>query len=327
MPKNDKYTPSHLPQEQALDWFSREQLGELTLQEQRERDAWLAQDPANEREYRSLQQVWQVADHLPMDEMREIMNRPAQEEPNFARRHWVLGTGATFATVAAGAWFSRSMWATPVFTQRLLTARGERKQLELPDGSRLDLNTDTEVNIAFYDSRRSVELLRGEVLFAVQSDKSRPFSVDAGQAQVLVTGTQFNVRREAESVTVAVREGSVQLSTGPWWRRERAMLSAGQVSSAVKSSVMPLGQERVEAITAWQEGRIVFRDVPLATVAQELSRYLDHPLRVADVQIAKLRISGTLSIEEPAAALDILPDIAPVLVARQADGSALLMAR
>ncbi|MGE8520351.1 MAG: FecR family protein [Alcaligenes faecalis] len=328
MPKNDKPTPSHLPQEQALDWFSREQLGELTLQEQRERDAWLAQDPANEREYRSLQQVWQVADHLPMDEMREIMSRPAQEEPNFARRRWVLGTGATFATVAAGAWFSRSIWAeTPVFTQRVLTARGERKQLELPDGSRLDLNTDTEVNIAFYASRRSVELLRGEALFAVKSDKNRPFSVDAGQAQVLVTGTQFNVRREAEGVTVAVREGSVQLSMGPWWRRDRVMLSAGQVSGAVNNKVTPLGQERVEAITAWQEGRIVFRDVPLTTVAQELSRYLDHPLRVADSQIAKLRISGTLSIEEPAAALDILPDIAPVLVARQADGSVLLMAR
>ncbi|SSY79668.1 fec operon regulator FecR [Alcaligenes faecalis subsp. faecalis] len=328
MPKNDNPTPSYLPQEQALDWFSREQLGELTPQEQCERDAWLAQDPANEREYRSLQQVWQVADHLPMDEMREIMNRPAQEVPDFARRRWVMGTGVTLATVAAGAWFSRSMWAeTPVFTQRLLTARGERKQLELPDGSRLDLNTDTEVNIAFYASRRNVELLRGEALFAVQSDKNRPFSVDAGQAQVLVTGTQFNVRREAESVAVAVREGSVQLSTGPWWRRDRAMLSAGQVSSAVNNKVMPLAQERVEAIMAWQEGRIVFRDVPLTTVAQELSRYLEHPLRVTDSQITKLRISGTLSIEEPAAALDILPDIAPVRVVRQADGSALLMAR
>jgi transmembrane sensor len=135
------------------------------------------------------------------------------------------------------------------------------------------------------------------------------------------------VRREAEGVTVAVREGSVQLSMGPWWRRDRVMLSAGQVSGAVNNKVTPLGQERVEAIMAWQEGRIVFRDVPLTTVAQELSRYLDHPLRVADSQIAKLRISGTLSIEEPVAALDILPDIAPVLVARQADGSALLMAR
>jgi transmembrane sensor len=83
----------------------------------------------------------------------------------------------------------------------------------------------------------------------------------------------------------------------------------------------------VEAIMAWREGRIVFRDVPLTTVAQELSRYLEHPLRVTDSQITKLRISGTLSIEEPAAALDILPDIAPVRVVRQADGSALLMAR
>lgn len=328
MSNNDHPTASPLPQEQALDWFSREQLGVLAPQEQRELEAWLARDPANEREYRSLQQLWRVADHLPVDEMRTIMNRPTQEPPRLSRRRLLVGAGATCAAVVAGAWFSRPLWVeTPVFTQQVVTAKGERKQIELPDGSRLDLNTDTALNIALYDSHRKVELLHGEALFAVQSDKNRPFTVDAGKAQVLVTGTQFNVRREAESVTVAVREGSVQLSTGPWWRREHASLSAGQVSSAVQDNVMRLSQERVEAITAWQEGRIVFRDVPLTTVAAELSRYLEQPLRVADLRIAKLRISGTLSIEEPAAALDILPDIAPVLVARQADGSALLMAR
>ncbi len=327
MPKHDNATPSNLPREQALDWFAREQLGTLAPHEQRERDAWLARDPANEREYRSLQQVWHVADHLPKDEMRAIMDSPDHGARRITRRHLLMGTGATFAAVAAGAWVSRPMWAeSPVFTQRLLTARGERKQVELPDGSRLDLNTDTELSIAFYESHRSVDLLRGEALFAVHADKNRPFAVEAGSTQVLVTGTQFNVRREADEVTVAVREGSVQLSTGPWWRRERALLRAGQLSSALHNSLVQFDKDRVEAMTAWQQGRIVFRDVPLSLVASELSRYLAQPVRVTDPQVAKLRISGTLSIEEPTAALAILPDIAPVKVARQADGSALLIA-
>ncbi len=328
MPKNDNVTASNLPREQALDWFSREQLGALAPHEQRERDVWLARDPANEREYRSLQQVWLVADYLPEDQMRAIMDSRAEEPQRFTRRRVLLGAGATFASVAAGAWISRPLWAEkPVFSQQFVTARGERRQLQLPDGSTLDLNTDTKVHIAFYESSRTVELLRGEALFEVQPDKSRPFSVDAGQTQVLVTGTQFNVRRDPDRVTVAVREGAVQLSTGPWWRRDKVLLSAGQISRASSHGLTALPQERVEAMTAWQQGRIVFRDVPLSTVASELNRYLDHALRVADPQIAKLRISGTLSIEEPAAALDILPDIAPVQVVRQADGSALLMAQ
>ena len=328
MPKNDNVTASNLPREQALDWFSREQLGGLAPHEQRERDAWLAQDPANEREYRSLQQVWQVADYLPQDQMRAIMDSRTDEPSRFMRRRVLLGAGVTCASVAVGAWISRPLWIEkPVFAQQFITARGERRQLELPDGSTLDLNTDTEVRMAFYESSRRVELLRGEALFAVQSDKSRPFMVDAGQTQVLVTGTQFNVRRDAERVTVAVREGAVQLSTGPWWRRDKVLLSAGQISRASDHGLTALPQERVEAMTAWQQGRVVFRDVPLSIVASELSRYLDQPLRVVDPQIGKLRISGTLSIEQPAAALDILPDIAPVLVARQADGSFLLMAQ
>lgn len=328
MPRNDNATPSNLPREQALDWFSREQLGALAPHELRERDAWLASDPAHEREYQSLQQVWRVADHLPMDEMRAIMDRPAQETPHFTRRRMLIGSGVSLAALATGAWVSRPLWVeASVFTQQIATAKGERRQIELPDGSRLDLNTDTELKIAFFETHRKVELLRGEALFDVQPDKSRPFAVEAGEAHVLVTGTQFNVRRDADCVTVAVREGAVQVSSGPWWRREHAMLSAGQIVRASRQSLEPLPQEKVEAITAWQQGRIVFRDVPLSTVATELSRYLDKPLRVADSQIAKLRISGTLSIEEPSAVLEILPDIAPVLVVRQADGSALLMTR
>ncbi len=311
-----------------MHWFSKTRLGTLTPAEQRELDAWLADDPAHAQAYRSLQTVWQAADHLPMDEMRAILEQTDEAPPRPGRRRMLAGAGAVCATVAAATWLSRPVWAPPpTFTQRLATARGARRQVDLPDGSRIDLNTDTALSIAFYEARRTVVLHRGEALFAVHPDRDRPFSVEAGEASVLVTGTQFDVRRDTDRVMVAVQEGSVEFSMGPWWRRRHARLTAGQVSLATRAGMVPPYPDHVEAITAWQQGRIVFRDVPLSEVAAELSRYLEQPLRVADPRVGRLRISGTLGIDAPEAALDILPEIAPVVVVRPDGRGAVLMAR
>ena len=327
MTSTDHSTDRNMPREQALHWFSKARLGTLTPDEQRELDAWLACDPAHEREYRSLQDVWKVADYLPMDEMRAIMDRIDDDQPQPGRRRMLIGAGATCVAVVTASWLMRDIWAPfPTFTQRLTTSKGERRQIGLPDGSHIDLNTDTDISIAFYDVRRTVELHRGEALFSISCDTARPFLVEAGDVRVLVTGTQFDVRRDGGRVMVAVQEGSVEFSTGRWWQREHALLTAGQVSVASpQDGLVSPYHDHIETITAWQRGRLVFRDVPLSDVAAELSRYLTYPLRIADTRLGQLRISGTLSIETPEAALDILPDIAPVTVIRHADGDVILV--
>ncbi|HBF25391.1 transmembrane sensor [Nitrosomonas europaea] len=143
---------------------------------------------------------------------------------------------------------------------------------------------------------------------------------------MLVTSTQFDVRRNEDRVMVAVQAGSVEFSAGPWWRRKHALLTAGQVSVASpQDGLVSPYPDHIETITAWQRGRLIFRDVPLSDVAAELSRYLTRPLRVADARLGQLRISSTLSIETPEAALDILPEIAPVTVIRHVDGGAVLV--
>lgn len=143
----------------------------------------------------------------------------------------------------------------------------------------VDLNTDTDISIAFYDTRRTVELHRGEALFSISHDTARPFLVEAGDARVLVTSTQFDVRRNEDRVMVAVQAGSVEFSAGPWWRHKRAPLTAGQVSVASpRDGLVSPYPDRIETITAWQRGRLVFRDVSLSDMAAELSRYLTRPI-------------------------------------------------
>src|SRR5690606_27625801 len=122
----------------------------------------------------------------------------------------------------------------PVFTNTYGSDLGERRQISLPDGSLLDLNTGSRVAVSLHRHRRIVTLEAGEVLFTVAADADRPFLVEAGHAHVRVTGTQFNVRRDPGQVTVAVTEGSVQVSSGAWWRRDRTRLAAGQLVQAAR---------------------------------------------------------------------------------------------
>jgi transmembrane sensor len=85
-------------------------------------------------------------------------------------------------------------------------------------------------------------------------------------------------------------------------------------------------QDNVAALVAWQRGRLVFRDQPLSEVVSELNRYLVRPLRLNDGRVGQIRISGTVGIDEPESVLDVLPEIAPVVVLRREDGSATLAA-
>lgn len=297
----------------------------LGPQEQRELAAWLAQDPAHEREYHSLQTVWRMADQLPADKIRGMMEQTEDHRPCTGRRRVLLGAGAALGTAAATAWLIGSVWMpAATFSRHVITARGERRTITLPEGSHIDLNTDTEISIALFDTRRTVRLHRGEALFSVSPDMDRPFSVETDEARILVTGTRFNVRRADAGVMVAVQEGSVELSIGPLWHRERVLLKSGLVSRASREGLITPYRDNVDSITAWQRGRLVFRNKPLSDVAAELSRYLASPLRVADAAVGRLHVSGTLSIEAPEAALDILPQIAPVTVVRRAEGIMLL---
>lgn len=308
--------------EQAVYWVSRERLGSLDAAA---RDAWLARDPEHRRQYAAVQASMQATDVLDADALRALLDRA---NASASRRRMVLGgLGACAAAVAGGIALHRYLPAD-VPTEVHATARGERRRVVLGDGSVLDLNTDTRVRVALHDTRREVSVEQGEVLFSVTHDALRPFVVRARDAEVRVTGTRFNVRLEGAAVTVALEEGSVQVAAGPWWRRKTAAMRPGEVLRHVDGEPLAApAPGNVPAIVAWQRGRLVFADASLATVVDELNRYLRAPVRIADRQLATLRVAGTVPIDAPEAVFEVLPRIAPIRVERAADGSAVLKAR
>lgn len=327
--------PSDVPDHprDAAQWFARMHSGDVTEQDRQAFDAWLAADPEHEQQYQHLRFLWDASLLIPPERLRGMMTQdapappPALSHAGLSRRRVGLGLAAAgaLAVMALGV---RGRFTPPTDSMAVSTRKGERRKLTLPDGSELHLNTDTLAHIRFYDDLRQVELQRGEVLLQVRKDAARPFVVDAGLGQVTVTGTRFNVRRDAKALQVSVESGSVLMRSGHWWNRSEQHLGAGQQAIAHAEHGLGLPQAaNIGNIVAWQRGKIIFSDMPLSQVIAEMNRYLPQPARLVAPQLGNHRISGVFGIDDPQAMINALPAIAPVRVLRLKDGAVRIAAQ
>ncbi|MFC5696798.1 FecR family protein [Pseudomonas sp. GCM10022186] len=305
--------------DEAAYWFSRNRDPGQDAEERRRFDAWLAADAAHRAEYELLERLWSATDLIPAQRLRELCHAEARPLPLPSRRRFLQGAMAAAASLllAGGATYLLDPFAEGGETHA--TRLGERRQVTLADGSTLDLNSRTRVTVLFAADRRLVRLEAGEAMFSVTPDRARPFVVEAGPGRVTVTGTRFNVRHDARDMRVAVESGQV-LVAGGQGAASRPLLAGDGVQVAADGTVGPVQRVDIATITAWRQGKLIFNDVPLADVADEVSRYRDKPLRVAP-EVAKLRFSSVFRADDTNALLTALPRILPVRVRTLPDGS------
>lgn len=299
--------------EHAVQWFTRVRLGPLSSEEQAQLNAWLASSPLNQQHFQDLQKAWKKLDELPVERLRRLAQAPAVARPKIKSLSWrPVFAALALVAVMGGLW----LWpAGPEQSWSVSTAVAQRQELRLPDDSVLLVNARTQINVVYTPKERRVYLESGEILADVRTDADRPFIVETAHASVQVLGTRFNVRKQADRLDVAVDRGRVRLSAGPWWNSQSERLGVGQAAHfSVQQGLGPVQEADVAALTAWQSGRLEFDNEPLGQVLEQLSAYLDEPVRIGDAQLAQLRISGTLSMEKPQEALLILADIAPVQI-------------
>ncbi|MEJ1963522.1 MAG: FecR domain-containing protein [Gammaproteobacteria bacterium] len=152
-----------------------------------------------------------------------------------------LAAAILLCAVLGAAWYvwpSGSSYRTPV---------GGLASVPMEDGSRITLNTDSQIRVDLTVKERRVELQQGEAFFEVAHDASRPFIVRAGNKRVIAVGTRFSVRREANDVRVVVTEGKVRVETeGDPSSTSPEPLVAGTVAQASSAGVLvqtePLAQ-------------------------------------------------------------------------------------
>lgn len=273
------------------------------------------QDHEGRQEARERQRAWDllasVENHPQVQAWLEQASAPAlpPQRQEKERRIWAAAAAIVLAVgLGAGAWVLHSMG--PSYQTRI----GEQRDVILPDGSKVTLNTDTALNVRYSDQRRYIVLERGEALFAVKHDASRPFDVEAGDTLTRALGTEFNVDMRSARVTVSVLEGAVRVAAanvaipvsnsggssgdaGEAGLKPIAALTKGQALEFHRQDRRVLEEKAdLRRIDAWRTRRLEFSDTPLAEAVEEFNRYSTTRVVVGTPELAAVRVSGVFRI-------------------------------
>ncbi len=197
--------------------------------------------------------------------------------------------------------------------ERYATAVGERRRLTLADGTVLDLNTDSIVDVVFDQAQRLVMLKRGEILVDSGADPHsphhRPLRVASEEGLMEALGTRFLVRQRDASTQLSVFQGAVRVSpiSGP-----QQTIAAGQRLTFNALGQGSAGPAR-EQDSQWTRGQLIAEEMPLAEFLGELGRYRHGWLRCRP-EVARLLISGAFQLDNSERILAALPATLPVQV-------------
>ena len=268
----DEQTQARRRTDEAAAWFTRMNsttISNATLDGFR---AW-RKDPLNLAAYDEISQISATAMSLREDPqiraaVAQALERPSRSGGMTAKRgvYQLGGALALGAAAIVGAVLVQG-------GDRYSTGVGQQLTVNLVDGSKAQLNTDSRLRVRFVKGERRLYLERGQAFFEVAHDAARPFVVDAGRAQVRAIGTRFDVRRAGDEVEVTLAQGRVQVTVSGA-RADGWTLAPGQHIRIDRDAAKPAPSATdVESATAWTSQRILLRDVPLDQAVAEVNRY------------------------------------------------------
>ena len=303
--------PTHLA---AADWLVRLQSTDVTVEDTLAWQAWLNENPTNAQAFARIEEISQVLRDVPAPSAvsalqfardRYDASVPIKDwsQPQARRRWTVIAVAASFAIVT----LTFPFWKTPPAANTFSTAIGEHRNVALSDGSTIALGADTHITVALSEKERDVELTKGEALFMVAKDATRPFKVHAGDATIVAVGTSFNVERDSDRAVVSVTEGRVVVEPVSHFlpvsvlhefkpKLRSVHLDAGQQTTAGSAGIEEPSKMENTA-TDWQVGHLAFHLQPLRYVLEDVNRYAQKPIVLASDNVGALVITGTVERE------------------------------
>ena len=262
---------------------------------------WRASDPEHERAWQRVQHVQQQLGGLPPGIAMGTLNR---------ERRKALKALLVLAAIAPASYFGYRFSSGQGWMADYRTATGERRQLTLADGSVVDLNTDSAIDVSFDAGQRLIRLIRGEILISTGVDVAgRPLRVACAEGIMEPLGTRFSVRQLSGLTQLAVLQGRVKASPA---RATSQLVEAGEQVSFSAGAFGPV-HPASELAASWTQGQLVAENMTLRNFLEELSRYRTGRLQCDD-SVADLRISGGFQLDNIDAILAALPTTLPVTV-------------
>ena len=319
--------------DQAAEWLVANDDG-LDAQQSAALAAWLTTSPVHVEEFLRASVIardLREARTAPEYSLEAVLARARAEDDTPIRPFWPrvtsVATGGfsrrwvpaavTLTVVAAMSvalfswWNARPVGPAPaaaIPTLHFETRHGEQLSRRLADNSMLNLNTDSAVTIRFSNTERLVMLTSGQAEFEVAHDPARAFRVLSGSAEVIATGTQFDVRLKDDSTVVTVLEGRVAVGLSRTSEKGGAIPSnasryvqvAANQQIRVTEAEWPSTPMAVDAqhATGWLRREVVFDHEPLERVVAEFNRYAATPIEISTPALRKLEISGAFATDD-----------------------------
>ena len=290
--------------QQAANWLTRLHDEDVSESERQAFNAWCQADPRHAVAIERMRALWGSFDTLPAQPARVALNRAFAPRP--ARGVQAM---AVLGLVLCG-WLGLEQ--LPVWMADQRTGVGERLQIALADGSQLQLNSNSAVDVRFDGHQRVVELLQGELWVDVAKDARRPFVVRTDQGTATALGTRYLVKRAPDGTTVVtVIESTVAVKGDT---NEGVKVMAGQRSILDHGRAEPPQAIDDTDPDAWTRGLLKVNDQPLSDVLQTLASYRHGLVRFDPQALRGLRVSGVFKLDDTAAALAALADNLPIQV-------------
>ncbi|GJL76487.1 FecR family protein [Nitrosomonas sp.] len=276
--------------EQAAEWAVCLSGNQVTSKQRTDFETWLAQDPRHREAYEQVDALWNSVT---------------------IRKHWphtgVKTLIGILVLIGCFYGFPFSQWLADV-----RTGTGEIRRITLADGSHITLDSGSAVDIAYDPRQRRIILHRGRLLAEVEPDSSRtqrPFIVETRDGTAQALGTRYTVEQTDHDSIVNVLESQVAVATHIH-PHQSVTLQAGQ-SVRMDDGQLQQPEAASPFAASWTQARLIYQDVPLTLVIDDLSRYRNGFLKM-NKQAAQLRFTGVLPTDDPAAALSILENALPI---------------
>lgn len=271
--------------------------------------AW-EQDPRNAAAFREIEAALTTID-------RSSLAGRAADPPRRAGR-WLgaLAAGLALAGLAGLTLLERApSGAPPEQVLAYETATGERREISLQDGSSVDLNTASRIEVAYSADERRITLTEGQALFSVRPGRA-PFVVEASGTRTRALGTEFNIYLRPGGAEITLLEGSADVLPSGEDSAESVLLAPGEQLRVSGGVAGPVRKVDVATAMSWRTGILQFTDVTLAEAAGELNRYSATKIVILDPALAQERLSGAFRAGDQEQFVSALSMFLPVEISR-----------
>nr|WP_319511101.1 FecR domain-containing protein [uncultured Draconibacterium sp.] len=289
--------------------------GNMSSEEQKEFEMWLNSSRENLETFQKNKKVWEQSkhqmsqEHIAADKANMFRQLYSQQTISLSRSRRKILIYKLAAVLAIPLTFALSWYflntgevEQPLLAETIceITApKGHVAKCILPDGSEVWVNTGSSLTYdasSFNTNVREVELI-GEAYFEVEKNAEKPFTVKTEMADILVTGTSFNVKAYSNSKVfeTILAEGGIDMKINNS-TQQKIKLAPGE-RAIYKDGVKNISIDKVDSeyFTSWRNGELLFKDATLNDLVVELARIYDIEFHMMDKKLGEFRFRGMFS--------------------------------